>query len=126
MEPFAFVLLLIAAVSHAAWNAVAKSATGNPYTFVWAYLMVASLILLPITAVFLYQQGWPSDVKLVLIPVISGATHVIYLVTLQTAYTKGDLGVVYPTARGVGPLLTMIVALGIIGERPKPVALAGA
>lgn len=34
MEPFAFVLLLIAAVSHATWNAVAKSATGNPYTFV--------------------------------------------------------------------------------------------
>lgn len=126
MEPFALALLLIAAISHAVWNAIAKSATGNPYVFVWAYLVVASALLLPITAVFLYRNGWPESAGIALAPVISGVLHVGYLLTLQTAYTKGDLGVVYPTARGVGPLLTMIVALGVIGERPQPIALAGA
>lgn len=126
MEPFAFALILVAAVSHASWNAVAKSAKGNPYTFVWAYLTVASVILLPVTVFFLYEQGWPKDIRLVFIPIISGVLHAVYLLTLQTAYSKGDLGVVYPTARGVGPLLTMIVALGVIGERPEPIALTGA
>lgn len=126
MEPFAFALILIAAVTHAGWNAIAKSATGNPYAFVWAYLVVSSVLLLPVTAVFLYRQGWPSDIGLVYAPLISGVLHVVYLITLQTAYSKGDLGIVYPTARGVGPLLTMIIALGILGERPKPIALTGA
>lgn len=126
MEPFAFALILIAAITHAAWNTIAKSATGNPYTFVWAYLSVAAVILLPVTAAFLLKQGWPSDLRLIFIPIVSGALHLIYLVTLQTAYSKGDLGVVYPTARGVGPLLTMVVALAVIGERPKPIALIGA
>lgn len=126
MEPFALTLLLIAAISHAVWNAVAKSATGSPYVFVWAYLVVSSVILLPITAVFLYRNGWPESAGMAVAPIISGVLHVVYLLTLQTAYTKGDLGVVYPTARGVGPLLTMIVALGIIGERPPPTALVGA
>lgn len=126
MDPFALSLILIAAVVHATWNAIAKSVTGNRYTFVWAYLTVASLILMPITAVFLYEQGWPADTRLVFIPMVSGLLHLTYLLTLQTAYGKGDLGVVYPTARGVGPMLTVFVALVFIGERPPALALAGA
>src|SRR5699024_8682938 len=79
MEPFALTLLLVAAISHAVWNAIAKSATGNPYVFVWAYLVLASALLLPITAVFLYQNGWPESAGMALAPVISGVLHVVYL-----------------------------------------------
>lgn len=126
MELFALTLLIIAALTHATWNAVAKSVTGNAVVFVWAYLTVATVALLPITSIFLLEQGWPTEAKFIYIPVVSGALHVAYLVTLQRAYARGDLGVVYPTARGVGPLLTMIVAISLLGERPKPTALAGA
>src|SRR5699024_1083237 len=110
MEPFALTLLLVAAISHAVWNAIAKSATGNPYVFVWAYLVLASALLLPITALFLYQNGWPESAWMALAPVISGVLHVVSLLPLQTAYTKGDLGAVYPRARGVGARVTMVVA----------------
>lgn len=126
MEASTLALLLIAAVAHATWNAIAKSATGNPHTFVWAYNVFAAAILLPITLIFISDHGWPTSSGMVYAPVISGALHVTYMLTLQTGYAKADMGVVYPTARGVGPLLTMIVALGVIGERPEPLALTGA
>lgn len=126
METFAFGLLLIAAITHASWNAIAKSAKGNSITFVWAYLTLSAILFLPVTIPFLYEQGIPDDPWLIIIPLVSGVLHSLYLASLQTAYSKGDLGVVYPTARGVGPLLTMIVALGFLGERPQPIALVGA
>ena len=126
MDLMPLTLLVIAAITHAAWNAVAKSVAGNAVVFVWAYLSIATVLLLPVTAVFLLEQGWPTEPKFLYIPLVSGALHVAYLVTLQRAYAKGDLGIVYPTARGVGPLLTMIVALTLLGERPKVTALAGA
>src|SRR5699024_6940010 len=87
---------------------------------------LASALLLPITAVFLYQNGWPESAGMALAPVISGVLHVEYLLTLQTAYTKGELAGVCSTERGPGTLLTRVLALGVIGERPRPTALAGA
>ncbi len=38
----------------------------------------------------------------------------------------GDLSIVYPLARGTGPALSVVGAILIFGERPSPLALAGA
>ncbi|MFL5826997.1 MAG: EamA family transporter, partial [Thermoleophilaceae bacterium] len=56
----------------------------------------------------------------------SGALHATYFVTLQRAYADGDLSVVYPLARGLGPLISTAAAIAILGERPGPIAVAGA
>src|SRR5690606_24126032 len=45
---------------------------------------------------------------------------------LQAGYRKGDISVVYPLSRGTGPLLTVIFAMILLGERPSPIALGGA
>jgi drug/metabolite transporter (DMT)-like permease len=45
---------------------------------------------------------------------------------LQRGYRVGDLSVVYPLARGTGPLLTMVGAVLLLGERPTPPAVIGA
>jgi drug/metabolite transporter (DMT)-like permease len=55
----------------------------------------------------------------------SGLLHVVYYATLQRAYATGDLSVVYPLARGTGPVLSVTAAILFLGERPSGLGLAG-
>ena len=55
----------------------------------------------------------------------TGVLHVGYFLTLQKGYQVGDLSVVYPLARGTGPLLASGAAILLLGERAGPVAWAG-
>ncbi len=52
--------------------------------------------------------------------------HLLYSLTLQAGYGRADLGVVYPIARGIGPLLTIVLAVIALGERPTLLASIGA
>jgi drug/metabolite transporter (DMT)-like permease len=45
---------------------------------------------------------------------------------LNQAYRVGDLSLVYPMARGTGPLLAATAAILFLGERPSPIAVVGA
>ena len=56
----------------------------------------------------------------------SGALHALYFALLQRGYATGDLSLVYPLARGTGPLLATAAAILVLGERPSPLALVGA
>ena len=55
----------------------------------------------------------------------SGALHALYFVLLQRGYRDGDLSLVYPLARGTGPLLSTLAAIVVFAERPSALALAG-
>jgi drug/metabolite transporter (DMT)-like permease len=55
----------------------------------------------------------------------SAALHTAYFVLLNQGYRAGDLSLVYPLARGTGPLLSTIAAIIFLGERPSPIALMG-
>src|SRR5215211_3893399 len=55
----------------------------------------------------------------------SGVLHLGYFVLLQRGYAVGDLSLVYPLARGTGPLLAPAAAIVLLGERPGVVALLG-
>src|SRR4051812_48856842 len=57
--------------------------------------------------------------------VVSGALHSLYFVLLQRGYRDGDLSLVYPLARGTGPLLATVAAIVFFAERPSLLALAG-
>jgi drug/metabolite transporter (DMT)-like permease len=57
---------------------------------------------------------------------VSGALQVVYFLTLQRGYRVGDVSVVYPLARGSGPLLSVVLAILVLGERPSWFTLAGA
>ena len=41
---------------------------------------------------------------------------------LQEGYREGELSVVYPVARGTGPVLSTIAAIAVLGERPSALA----
>ncbi len=55
----------------------------------------------------------------------SGALHTGYFLFLRRGYAVGDLSVVYPLARGTGPLLATVVAVTLLGERPSGIAVLG-
>jgi multidrug transporter EmrE-like cation transporter len=55
----------------------------------------------------------------------SAVLHVGYFLSLQKGYSVGDLSMVYPLARGTGPLLASAAAVALFGERPGPVAVLG-
>lgn len=126
VTPAALALVLGAAVFHALWNAAAKGARGSSYVFVWLNSVGSAACCLPLALVQLGRAGWPWSWSLLVGPVVSGLLHIVYSLVLQTGYRRAELGVVYPVARGVGPLLTMLVALLVLGERPGLAGLVGA
>jgi drug/metabolite transporter (DMT)-like permease len=56
----------------------------------------------------------------------SAVLHTGYFVLLNQGYRFGDLSLVYPLARGTGPLLSCAAAIVFLGERPSALALLGA
>jgi drug/metabolite transporter (DMT)-like permease len=125
MTAASLALVLAAAVIHAAWNLLAKRAEGGA-VFVWAYGTVAAAVLTP-PAVWRIAARDVSIGPPQLAYIGAGALiHVAYFLALQQGYRVGDLSVVYPVARGTGPVLTTAAAVLLLGERPSALALAGA
>jgi drug/metabolite transporter (DMT)-like permease len=122
---FALALVVLAAIAHAAWNVLAKTASGGA-TFVWLFSTLAAAIWLPVAAIaLLVDPGEPVGLEGIAFMAGSGALHALYFVLLQRGYRDGDLSLVYPLARGTGPLLSTLAALVIFSERPSALALAG-
>jgi drug/metabolite transporter (DMT)-like permease len=120
----ALVLVLLAALAHAGWNVLAKTASGGA-TFVWLFSTAAAAIWLPVLAVSLVVAPGSVGLEALGFMAGSGALHALYFVLLQRGYREGDLSLVYPLARGTGPLLSTLAALVIFSERPSATALAG-
>src|SRR4029453_1415547 len=125
MTAFALALVLLSAVAHASWNLIAKRASGGP-TFNWLFDCLSVLVCLPLAIAQVIFQ--PSGVGLVewTFVVGSGVLHLAYFLLLGQGYRWGDLSLVYPLARGLGPMLATIGAIALLGERPTPLALFGA
>lgn len=119
-------LVLVAAVLHALWNLAAKRVSGDGYVFIWWYNLFSAVLWLPVGLVSLAESGQGLTRTLVLAALVSAVIHIAYELALQTGYDRADLGIVYPTARGTGPVLTIVLALVLLGERPTGLALLGA
>jgi drug/metabolite transporter (DMT)-like permease len=125
VDPFALGLIMLAAVLHAAWNILLKSA-GDPLRTATVGVGAASAVLVPLVAAGWLVLGRPDvPPQAWLIGIVSGAVEVAYFVFLAAAYRRGDLSVVYPLARGSAPLLSIAVGVGLLGERLPLGAYAG-
>jgi drug/metabolite transporter (DMT)-like permease len=111
MDSFVFAAVLFAAACHAGWNATIKRGLDPLATTVLISIGAAlvSAALLPIV-------GWP---ELAAWPwcAASVAIHLVYFAALIESYRAGDMGQVYPIARGSAPLLTAVTTTVFIGER---------
>lgn len=118
-------LVLLAACTHATWNLLAKRAAGSE-RFVWLYSALAVLLWGPVAIGALVAA--PRSFGLVESGALVGTAvlHAAYSIALQRAYRVGDLSLVYPLVRGVGPLLSFVGAILLLGETPSVFAAAGA
>jgi drug/metabolite transporter (DMT)-like permease len=111
MDLLVFVAVLFAAACHAGWNAAIKS-TLDP---------MATTVLIAVGAAVAAVPGvpfvgapapasWPWLAA-------SVAIHLFYFAGLIESYRAGDLGQVYPIARGSAPLMTAVATTLFVGER---------
>ncbi|HYQ63476.1 DMT family transporter [Actinophytocola sp.] len=127
MHAVPLVLLLTASCLHAAWNFAAKRVGDGGAVFVWWYYTVSAVLCVPLAVgeLLLSDDLRPRWWWLVA-AAGTAVLHVGYGIVLQRGYAAGDMSVVYPLARGTGPLLSVIVAVLVLGERPGVLGLAGA
>lgn len=111
----AFLLILLAGLIHAGWNIAAKHAGGDARFAFFSSVLIA-IVWAPVGWWFargVVGQWGATEWAFV---VASGVIHVFYFVTLLRGYRRADLTVVYPLARGSGPLITALVAVAFLGE----------
>ncbi len=126
MTGFALALVLASALVHASWNFLLKKSGGGP-GLITAACLVSLVAYAPVVAGAAWIQGYDFRPVHLALMLLSGIVHTAYFLLLDRAYRSGgDLSIVYPLARATGPLLTIAVAVVILGERPGPLALAGA
>jgi drug/metabolite transporter (DMT)-like permease len=125
MSEQALALVLTAAVLHALWNLAAKQVTVDGVAFVWLYVVGSVVLWAPIAVVWVVLQGERPDWSWLYAGALTAVFHIVYQLVLQRGYELGDLNLVYPLARGTGPLLTFVFAVLVLGERPDAVAVLG-
>ncbi len=125
MTGFALLLVLAAALCHATWNLLVKRVNGGP-ELVWLFSMLSVILYLPVAiGVYLYEEPvfGPNEILFV---IASAALHMAYFLLLQQGYRRGDLSLVYPTARATGPLLSAAFAVVFLGEHlTLPIVIGG-
>jgi drug/metabolite transporter (DMT)-like permease len=121
----ALALVLTAAVLHALWNLAAKRVDVDGVAFVWLYVTGSIVIWGPVAVVWVVVRGDRPGWAWLYAGALTAFFHTIYQLVLQRGYERADLNLVYPLARGTGPLLTFLFAVTVLGDRPAAVAIAG-
>jgi drug/metabolite transporter (DMT)-like permease len=120
----ALVLVLLAGLIHALWNIAAKKADGDVrFAFFIALFTLLAWAPVGLSLGWLQVAVWGfAEWACVL---ASGAIHVLYFVVLLRGYRQSELTVVYPLARGSGPLISSLVAIALFGEHVSGLGFAG-
>ncbi|MGW3148976.1 EamA family transporter [Streptomyces sp. NPDC001177] len=119
MTPLVTAAVLLAAVTHASWNAIAHRITDKlvGFTLILAGGVLIGLALVPFAALPA-AAAWPYLL-------CSAAIHVVYVVLLMASFRLGDFGQAYPIARGTAPLVVTVFAAVFAHEVPDRWAAAG-
>jgi drug/metabolite transporter (DMT)-like permease len=119
MENIVFLAVLFAAACHAGWNALIKVGLDplSTTTLISIGSGVVALVFLPAFGLPALA-AWPWLIASVVI-------HLFYFASLIESYRTGDLGQVYPIARGAAPLMTATVTTIFIGEKLSVIGWVG-
>ncbi|MFL5996750.1 MAG: EamA family transporter [Streptomyces sp.] len=119
MTPVVTAAVLLAAVTHASWNAIAHQITDKlvGFTLISGGGMLIGLAIIPFAAVPA-AGAWPYLLA-------SSCIHIAYYALLMTSFRLGDFGQAYPIARGTAPLVVTVLAALFAHEVPDGWAAAG-
>jgi drug/metabolite transporter (DMT)-like permease len=115
----ALALALAAACLHALWNLL-LARTPDVQAATAVTFAVAAVAFLPVAV-----ARWDMDADAVPYIVVSSAFELAYLALLAAAYTRAELSVVYPIARGLAPVLVLGVGVAALGVGTSTVEVAG-
>ena len=113
------VIVLLAAVLHAVWNAIVK--TGEDRMLTLTLVIGAGSLMAAFVVPFIEPpapESWPYLL-------LSMTLHSSYYFLLIRAYHYGDLSLVYPVSRGSAPLLVALGASVFLSEVPTLIELLG-
>jgi len=118
-------LVILAAFIHATWNLLAKRAASGGPAFVFASNFIACVAYLPWVGWVLVHNAQSWSLPVAGCVVLSAVLHLGYSLCLQRGYQVADLSVVYPIARGTGPMLSSIGAFILLRETPSVQGIVG-
>ena len=114
-------LVLLAALLHATWNLAAKRAGGDHrFSFIAAAMVTVGWLPVVLWTGLGEVLQWSAWVWACV--AASAVLHLVYFIVLLHGYRVSELTVVYPVARGSGPLLTVLGAALWLHE---PLSLTG-
>jgi len=107
--------VLASAVVHATWNLWTKQLGPGvrQASLLWLLTAISSVCYAGFAAVTIAATHWRPDAATLGLIAGSGLIHVGYFFLLLRGYRVGDLSLVYPVARGTGPLLATGVAIAV-------------
>lgn len=114
----ALILVVSGALLHAFWNFFAKKASGG-LPFVWLFGIVSIAAAFPFGIASWLENSVQLNTTAWLAIAASAVVHVIYSLVLQRGYRASDFSIVYPLARGSGPLFSIAGAIIFFGESPN-------
>jgi drug/metabolite transporter (DMT)-like permease len=119
MDPYVFAAVLLAAACHASWNALIKIRL-DPFLAITLIAAAAGVVSLPLLLFVPIPPlaAWPWLIASVI-------THLGYYIGLSRAYRAGDMGQVYPIARGTAPLMTAAGGALLLAENFSLTGWAG-
>jgi len=116
MPTVALVLVIVAAVLHAGWNVLLKT-SGDPLRTAVRLQAIGTAVLVPFAiGAWLATGRPPLEASGVGLALGSGVLEAIYFLCLSAAYSRGDLSLVYPIARGTAPLLAIGIGVVLLRE----------
>jgi uncharacterized membrane protein len=125
VTPVVVLLILAAAGLHAGWNVLLKT-SGDPLPTSTRSVASSALVVTPICLVAWYLTGHPAlPAPGWAVLAVSACAEGLYFVFLSRAYLAGDLSVVYPVARGTGPLIAVSAGLLLLREHLTAIELVG-
>jgi len=124
MPTLALLAVLFAAATHATWNLYAKRAAGSRH-FVWMYSALSVALYTPVVIWIVIAMQPRFTVTHWLALSATAVLHIGYSLMLQAGYRVSDLSLVYPLARGSGPLLSFFLAALLLGERITWLSIVG-
>lgn len=116
MNTLTLILVVISTFTHAYWNYVLKKVNGGA-TFVWSFTVITTILYLPFTLYIFRFSEYNLRLSHVLVFFMSVVFHALYFIFLDKAYSFGDLSIVCPLARGIAPVITIIIAISLFKEK---------
>ena len=109
MQSIAFILVFVSAIIHASWNVTIRHVKGNTPVLVFAHFL-GTCMSFPFTLLSISSYSAFSSLHVMGLLFLSTVAHAAYILLLSAAYTFGDVGLVYPLARGTAIVLSTLAS----------------